>query len=403
MKRPHQSPPGARLHRRARLISCAVAALLWQATAASLPAQSPIAASQVEPDVTFLADDSMQGRGIGTEGIDRAAEFIAKRFADLGLKTDLVDGGPYQTFMSSTRVPRVKQGVDWDAVQAAKAKADGVPQGADTGKTAPMSDDSSDETPARPKRSQRRPAEAKNVLGLLVGEGPLADELVVVGAHYDHLGYRQKRGETTVFNGANDNASGTAGLLEIARILSQREQKLPRSVLFIAFSAEERGLVGSFFYIKHPVLPLKKTVAMVNLDMIGCMEESRVMASGSGTSKLLTQKVIRAARRHDLNLIEMPGPVGGSDHMAFYTHEIPVVHFITTGGWKDYHEPTDDVETLDFEGLEQISQMAADLVVELAESSERPQFEDRGWGGTIVRNLFRFMGAAASKMAEPEE
>ena len=386
-----------------RVLALLAAVTVFQPTLCFLAAAEPSAGSQVEPDVTFLADDSMQGRGVGTEGIERAAEYIAKRYADLGLKTDLVDGGPYQTFMSSTRVPRVDQGVDWNAIEAAKAKADGTPQGADTGRTATASDDSGGETPERPKRSQRRPAEAKNVLGLLPGEGPLADEIIVVGAHYDHLGYRQKRGETTVFNGANDNASGTAGLLEIARILSARKQKLPRSVLFIAFSAEKRGLVGSFFYIKHPVLPLEKTVAMVNLDMIGCMEESRVMASGSATSKLLTQMVIRATRRHDLNLIEMPGSVGGSDHMAFFTHEIPVVHFITTGGWKDYHKPTDDVETLDFAGLEQISQMAADVVVELAESEQRPQFKDRGWGGTVVRNLFRFMGAAASKMAEPEE
>jgi hypothetical protein len=113
--------------------------------------------------------------------------------------------------------------------------------------------------------------------------------------------------------------------------------------------------------------------------------------------------VSRVSREHEFNLIEMPGSNGGSDHIAFYTHEVPVVHFITTGGWKDYHKPTDDVETLDYEGIARISRMAADLVVALAESEERPKFKDSGWGGTIVRNVFRFMGAAASAMAEPNE
>lgn len=361
------------------------------------------ATARLAADVAILADDSMQGRGIGTQGLERAAELIAERFEELGLKTELVDGGPYQEFKSTTRVPKADQGVDWEAINAAKAEASGTATPAEAQPPGGASDDSPEEPADEPKRSERRSVDAKNVMALLPGEGPLADEVIVVGAHYDHLGYRERSSDVTVFNGANDNASGTAAVLEIARILSQREQKLPRSVLFITFSAEERGLVGSFFYVKHPVLPIEKTVAMVNLDMVGCMEGEQVMASGSGTSKLLTKMVIRAARDHDLNLIEMPGKVGGSDHVPFYAHEVPVVHFITTGGWKDYHKPTDDVETLDFEGAARISEMAADLVVALAESEERPKFEDRGWGGTIVRNLFRFMGAAASAMAEPEE
>ena len=373
-----------------------LAALTWHIASPGL-AEDSSAVVQIDSDLCFLASDEMQGRGIGTTGLERSAKFIAERFEKLGLKTDVVDGGPFQVFKSSTRVPKVEQGVDWEAIHAAKAEATNrsLPRGA--------SHDSEEKPAEKPERSERRSVNAKNVMALLPGEGPLADEVIVVGAHYDHLGYRAKNGKVTVFNGANDNASGTVGILEIARLLSEREKKLPRSVLFIAFSAEERGLVGSFFYVKHPVLPIEKTVAMVNLDMVGCMEGEQVMASGSGTSKLLTQMVIRAARENNLNLIEMPGKIGGSDHVPFYSQEVPVVHFITTGGWKDYHRPTDDVETVDCEGIARISQMAADVVVQLAKSEERPEFEDRGWGGTIVRNLFRFMGAAASAMAEPEE
>ncbi len=399
----HRTDHTARRRCIRRMLSLiAVAGLVWQVARPGLAEESS-AVAQIQSDLTFLAKDGMQGRGIGTSGLEKSAEFIAERFEKLGLKTDVVDGGPYQVFKSSTRVPKVEQGVDWEAINAAKARAPGTapptePPSADT------NSDNSPEKPAeKPQKSRRRSVEAKNVMALLPGEGPLADEVIVVGAHYDHLGYRTKGGEVTVFNGANDNASGTVGILEIARLLSQREEKLPRSVLFIAFSAEERGLVGSFFYVKHPIMPLEETVAMVNLDMVGCMEGEQVMASGSGTSKLLTKMVIRASREHDLNLIEMPGKVGGSDHVPFYSQEVPVVHFITTGGWKYYHRPTDDVETVDCQGIARISEMAADVVVELAESDKRPTFEDRGWGGTIVRNLFRFMGAAASAMSEPEE
>jgi metal-dependent amidase/aminoacylase/carboxypeptidase family protein len=401
MKNPFEIP--IQFRRMNANLTFAAAGLIWLVSSGAVLAEEGSASARLAADVAILADDSMQGRGIGTQGLERAAELIAERFEELGLKTELVDGGPYQVFKSTTRVPKAEQGVDWEAINAAKAEASGTAAPTETSPPRGASDDSPEDPAEKSKRSKRRPVDVKNVMALLPGEGPLADEVIVVGAHYDHLGYREKSGEVTVFNGANDNASGTAAVLEIARILSQREEKLPRSVLFIAFSAEERGLVGSFFYVKHPVLPIEKTVAMVNLDMVGCMEGEQVMASGSGTSKLLTKMVIRAARDHDLNLIEMPGKLGGSDHVPFYTHEVPVVHFITTGGWKDYHKPTDDVETLDFEGAARISEMAAELVVTLAESEKRPKFEDRGWGGTIVRNLFRFMGAAASAMAEPEE
>ena len=380
-----------------------VAGLAWQGLAWPVLAQDSSAASRIESDITLLAEDAMQGRGVGTAGLEQAAEFIAKRFEELGLKTDLAEGGPFQVFKSSTRVPRVAQGVDWEAIKAAMGEKSGTASSAESAPPDVESDDSPDATAEKPTRSQCRSVEARNVMALLPGEGSLADEIIIVGAHYDHLGYREKNGAVTVFNGANDNASGTAAVLEIARLLSEREQKLPRSVLFITFSAEEQGLVGSFFYVKHPVLPLDKTVAMVNLDMVGCMVGNQVMASGSGTSQLLTKMIIHASREHDLNLIEMPGAIGGSDHIAFYTHEVPVVHFITTGGWRYYHKPTDDVETVDCEGIARISQMVADLIVELAESEKRPKFKDSGWGGTIVRNLFRFLGAAVNAMSEPEE
>ncbi len=386
-----------------RLAACLLFALALLFRAGPLPAEESATISRVQADVAFLADDGMQGRGVGTVGLERAAEFIAKRFGELGLKTDLAGGRPFQVFSSSTRVPKVEQGVNWEAIHAAKGEKLGTASPAETPPPDMEADDSADEAAEKSRRSGRRAVEVKNVVALLPGEGPTADEIIVVGAHYDHLGYREKNGEVTVFNGANDNASGTAAMLEIARILCERKQKLPRSVLFIAFAAEERGLLGSFYYVKHPLVPLEKTIAMINLDMVGCIEDDRITAGGVGTSPALGDLVEQVAGQHELDVIRMPGSIGGSDHMAFYTHEIPVVHLITTGGWKDYHKPTDDVETVDSDGIARISQMAAGLVVELAESDEPPEFKDSGWGGAIARNLFRLMGSAASAMVEPKK
>ncbi len=415
------------------LALCLCLTAAWWAPAArnAASADEPSPDQSIHADVALLAADDMQGRAPGTAGLDRAAEFIAKRFEELGLKTDLVDGRPFQPFKSSTRVPRVRTGADGDATDAVEEKqpetdpSAGPPSqnrpsapapgesgtgssGAGTGSTSPSPYPATDHLPEqqpvlRSNRSQRRPVEVRNVVALLPGEGPRADEIIVVGAHYDHLGYREKSGKITVFNGANDNASGTAAMLEIARILSQRGQRLPRSVLLIAFAAEERGLLGSFYYVKHPVLPMENTVAMINLDMVGCLEDDRITASGVGTSPALGDLVEQVAAQHDLDVTRMPGSIGGSDHMAFYTHEIPVVHLITTGGWNNYHKPTDDVETIDCQGIARISRMAAEVVVLLAQSDERPEFKDSGWGGTIARNLFRFMGSAASAMVEPKK
>ena len=354
------------------------------------------ATARIAADIEQLASDAMQGRGIGTEGLDRAADFLAERFAKLGLRTDLAGGGPFQVFMSSAPVPKTRQGVDWKTIDQTTG-----------GPAAKIAEKSPQSERRRPAEAQpgpaRQPVEGKNVVAMLAGEGPRADEVIVVGAHYDHLGMRFKGEQPVVFNGANDNASGTAALLEVARILSQPEKRLPRSVLFIAFSAEERGLVGSFYYVKHPLLPLDKTVAMVNLDMVGCIEGNAVMAAGSATSKLLTKSVGRVADEHGLNLIELPGNIGGSDHIPFYTHEVPVVHWMTTGGRLHYHRPSDDLETLDCGGIARIAAMAADLVVELAETEERPEHRDSGWGGTIIRNVIRLLGSAASAMAEPPQ
>ncbi len=216
----------------------------------------------------------------------------------------------------------------------------------------------------------------KNVLASLAGHGEKAEQTIVVGAHYDHLGRGgygslSFSGEREVHNGADDNASGTAVLLEVARQLRAREKPLARRVLFAGFSGEELGLVGSKRYVKEPVVPLSKTVAMLNLDMVGRLREGKLTIYGSETSpswpKLLDEvhagKVFSISRR--------AGGFGPSDHASFYEKGIPVLHFFT-GFHPQYHRPGDDADLLNIEGMRQITDLVVELVVALADPDMQP-------------------------------
>ncbi len=223
---------------------------------------------------------------------------------------------------------------------------------------------------------QRRRTEVKNVLALLPGEGPLADEVVVLGAHYDHLGFggfgSLAPGKREVHNGADDNASGTTVLLEVAHRLAQLGPQ-KRSILFIAFTAEERGLIGSAYYVNHPVLPLKKTVAMINLDMVGRLQKERLIIQGIDTAKEFDALIKRLNDKYQFNLARRPGGQGPSDHTSFYLKGIPVMHFFT-GLHRDYHRPSDDYDKLNLEGMDRIASMVTEVIVHLANASQRPTF-----------------------------
>ncbi len=221
---------------------------------------------------------------------------------------------------------------------------------------------------------QRRRVEVKNVLALLPGEGPLADEVVVLGAHYDHLGLggpgSLAPGVRQVHNGADDNASGTTVLLEVARRLAQQGPQ-KRSILFIAFTAEERGLIGSAYYVNHPVLPLKNTVAMINLDMVGRLNKNRLILQGVDTAKEFDALIKRLNEKYRFDIARRPGGQGPSDHTSFYLKGVPVLHFFT-GLHRDYHRPSDDYDKLNLEGMSRIADMVTDLMLELANGPQRP-------------------------------
>ncbi len=223
----------------------------------------------------------------------------------------------------------------------------------------------------------RKQTVAKNVVGLLRGEGPLASEAVVVGAHYDHLGFgghgSLHAGQKVIHNGADDNASGVAALIEIARQLAARPQRLRRSVVFVAFTGEERGLLGSSHYVNHPVIPLEKTVAMLNMDMVGRLREERVILVGTETAPEFGPILDRVNGPLGLNLIRKPGGFSPSDQTVFYTKKIPVLYFFT-GTHEHYHKPTDDFERLNIPGIRRVARLVGDAIVELANADGRPQY-----------------------------
>lgn len=218
--------------------------------------------------------------------------------------------------------------------------------------------------------------EVKNVIGVLDGEGPLADETIVIGAHYDHVGRggagSRSPGSNEIHNGADDNASGTVALIELARRLAAREKPLPRRVVFIAFTAEELGLIGSEKYVEQPVFPLQKTIAMYNMDMVGRLDE-KLTVFGIGTSPLFKDDVSQFAKTRELDLILKPDGFGPSDHSSFYARKIPVLHFFT-GTHSDYHRPGDDWEKINLRGIQQVVGLIEDIVVNTAITEKRPEY-----------------------------
>ncbi len=174
-------------------------------------------------------------------------------------------------------------------------------------------------------------AEVKNVIGVIEGAGPLAEETVVVGAHYDHVGMGGKDslapGVKEVHNGADDNGSGTVTLMELARRFGARKEKLKRRLVFIAFTAEESGLIGSDKYCKEPLYPLDKTIAMINMDMVGRLKEEKLIIYGTGTSPHWKPEIERLNGQYKFDLALKPEGFGPSDQSSFYAKKIPVLHF----------------------------------------------------------------------------
>jgi Peptidase family M28/PDZ domain/PA domain len=243
----------------------------------------------------------------------------------------------------------------------------------------------------------RRESPSFNVIGILPGSDPkLKDEAIVIGAHYDHLGLGGEGSlaprEGEIHHGADDNASGVAGLLELARLLSAQRPR--RTIVFIAFSGEEEGLIGSNYYVNHPVIPLANTVAMINLDMIGRLNENKLIIGGVGTAQewrdslqnnniargLSANSVFDTSTRNGAH-VEATGfsltlnedGFGPSDHSSFYAKQVPVL-FFWTGTHNDYHKPSDTAEKINYGGEARIVAFIANIVRDIDKNDKRPTY-----------------------------
>lgn len=266
----------------------------------------------------------------------------------------------------------------------------------------------------------RREVEAANVVGIVNGSDPvLKNEFIVIGAHYDHLG-RGGEGslaprEGDIHHGADDNASGTAGLLELARRFASYEHRPRRTIVFIAFSGEEEGLLGSSYYVNHPLKPLENTVAMINMDMIGRMKNNKLIVGGVGTAQgwrkvldssakfwgigvtpvpasygkpldgALTAKPESSINRANGNLTASLDSVrafdltlnedgyGPSDHSSFYAKKVPVL-FLWTGTHEDYHKPSDTADKINYEDEAHILSFVERIIRSIDASDARPVY-----------------------------
>jgi hypothetical protein len=278
-------------------------------------------------------------------GNDSAAAYIARRFSGLGLTPAFVSTETRvcaRTGNASACDPRFVQSFVARSVAAAHAGLQG-------------------ELPAQ------------NVAAVIRGSDPaLRDEYVILGAHFDHLG-RSAFGAldpdalNAIHNGADDNASGTAAVIELARLLRRDPPK--RSVMFVTFSGEELGLLGSQYFVDHPPVPLEKVRAMLNFDMVGRMQEDRLIVYGVATAQELNDIVAKANAAAPLRVAATGDGFGASDHSSFYAKNLPVLHFFTNVH-EDYHKATDDVDKINALGIARVVALAERVTRAIA---DRPQ------------------------------
>ncbi|MEM7784294.1 MAG: M20/M25/M40 family metallo-hydrolase [Planctomycetota bacterium] len=216
-----------------------------------------------------------------------------------------------------------------------------------------------------------------NVVGIIEGEGPNANETIVIGGHYDHLGMggrgSRAAGRREIHNGADDNATGTAAILELARRFAASDKKPGRRLVFIAFTAEEMGLLGAQHYVNNPIFPLEDTVAMINFDMIGWLRDNKLTLFNWSTSPVFSDVFDKANEGIDFELNKPTMAFGGSDHLPFNQRQVPNM-FIHTGTNPVYHTPEDDFEAINCPGALKVIDFSEKVVDQLASMEERPTY-----------------------------
>lgn len=289
-----------------------------------------ISPEDIRTHITYLASDELKGRETGTAGEAKSASYIANHFEQFGLTPAGDEGTYFQEFtvnMSELNNPQSSDTTTFSAEERI----------------------------------------TRNVAGMLEGKGN-PESYIVIGAHYDHLGTGKfgslfNRNDITIHNGADDNASGTAGVLELAQYFSEHPTK--KSLVFLAFSGKEMGLLGSRYFVEHPTFPLDKTMVMINMDMIGRMSDNNLLIFGTGTSGGWNI-LINQANSDSLAIDMVPGGSGASDHTNFYNKQIPVLHYFTDTH-SDYHRPSDDVRFINAEGEDKVLEHIKRLILAMDE------------------------------------
>lgn len=279
---------------------------------------------QLKKDVTYLSSNELKGREIGTEGEIKAANYIAERMKAIGLSPK----GSEDYFQEFSVTPK------------ANPHATTVD-------------------------SNAKEITGRNVIGWRNNK---AKQTIVIGAHFDHLGMGGEgslhaNGEA-IHNGADDNASGVGLMLQLATLLSPENENFNGfNYLFIAFSGEEKGLWGSNYYCKNPTIEIENINYMLNFDMVGRFDSTKGLAiNGVGTSPNW-KKYLETSNKNKMKLILGESGIGPSDHTSFYLLDLPVLHFFT-GQHEDYHKPSDDIEKVNFWGIQEIAHLILNLVAE---------------------------------------
>jgi aminopeptidase N len=285
--------------------------------------------------VEYLASDDLKGRGIGTPEIDEAANYIANKYEEYGLQPGSDDGTYFQQWTQDVL--------------------------------------------------DKKNIKLKNVIGIIPGTNPDLSEAVVISAHYDHLGFGwpdvRKGNEGKIHNGADDNASGIAVMLELAKTLG-KTQKPSRTIIFIAFTAEESGLVGSrYFANNYKKYPIDKILANINIDTVGRLFGNKLMVLNSNTARewkfIFMGTDFTTGVASDL----ITQDLDASDQMAFIEKGVPGVQLFYTGVGSDYHRPEDDADKIDADGLVKVATVAREILEYLAEREELMTFTGKAVNG----------------------
>jgi hypothetical protein len=302
--------------------------------------------------LSFLASDLLEGRGTPSRGLDLAAEYIAAQFRMAGLEA-VGDDGYFQT-------------ADWNKVKPPVRRNPNAASAVQETETATS--------------TNLVPVKVRNVIGVLHGSDPvLRDTYVLVTAHYDHLGIKDGK----IFNGANDNGSGTVSVIELAKAFASMKSKPKRSIVFMTFFGEEKGLVGSRYYGKNPIFPLSKTVAGINLEQVGRTDDSEgVQIASAGITGFDFSEVgdiiVKAGVATDIKIWKHPVNsdryFGASDNQALADQGVPAHTVSVAYGFPDYHAPNDDWEKIDYANMEKVDRAIALAVLNIANNPIEPKW-----------------------------